>query len=58
MKTQYKMFVQLIYFYLIFFTQNWLEIEILELQKEIVDQPKLTEGLLSYSQRLQYQKLI
>ena len=42
MKTQYKMFVQLIYFYLIFFTQNWLEIEILELQKEIVEPTKLT----------------
>ena len=42
MKTQYKMFVQLIYFYLIFFTQNWLEIEILELQKEIVERTKLT----------------
>ena len=44
MKTQYKMFVQLIYpiFYLIFSTQNWLEIEILELQKEIVERTKLT----------------
>ena len=44
MKTQYKMFVQLIYpiFYLIFSTQNWLEIEILELQKEIVEPTKLT----------------
>lgn len=44
MKTQYKTFVQLIYmiFYLIFSTQNWLEIEILELQKEIVERTKLT----------------
>ena len=44
MKTQYKMFGQLIYliFYLIFSTQNWLEIEILELQKEIVERTKLT----------------
>ena len=38
------MFGQLIYliFYLIFSTQNWLEIEILELQKEIVERTKLT----------------
>ena len=44
MKTQYNMFGQLIYliFYLIFSTQNWLEIEILELQKEIVERTKLT----------------
>ena len=48
MKTQYKMFVQLIYFYLIFFTQNWLEIEILELQKEIVERTKLTNIFLFF----------
>ncbi len=50
MKTQYKMFGQLIYliFYLIFSTQNWLEIEILELQKEIVERTKLTNIFLFF----------
>ena len=44
------MFGQLIYliFYLIFSTQNWLEIEILELQKEIVERTKLTNIFLFF----------
>ena len=50
-KTQYKMLVQWNYliYHLIFSTQNWLKIEILELQKEMVEWTKLTNIRLDKS---------